>query len=63
MQSEQAGPPLVPPELEGKRQRLYELLRESGRILVAYSGGVDSAYLAFAAHEAVGKKMLAVIAD
>jgi uncharacterized protein len=49
--------------LEGKRQRLYELLRESGRILVAYSGGVDSAYLAFAAHEAVGEKMLAVIAD
>jgi len=63
MQSEQAGPPLVPPELEAKRQRLYELLRESGRILVAYPGGVDSAYLAFAAHEAVGKKMLAVIAD
>jgi len=63
MQSEQSGPPLVPPELEAKRQRLYELLRESGRILVAYSGGVDSAYLAFAAHEAVGEKMLAVIAD
>jgi pyridinium-3,5-biscarboxylic acid mononucleotide sulfurtransferase len=63
MQSEQAAPPLVPPELEAKRQRLYELLRRSGRVLVAYSGGVDSAYLAYAAHDAIGEQMLAVIAD
>jgi pyridinium-3,5-biscarboxylic acid mononucleotide sulfurtransferase len=63
MQSEQAAPPLVPPELEAKRQRLYELLRQSGRVLVAYSGGVDSAYLAYAAHDAIGEQMLAVIAD
>lgn len=39
-----------------------ELLR-LGRLLVAYSGGVDSAYLAWAAHRALGDKMLAVIAD
>lgn len=32
-------------------------------MLVAYSGGVDSAYLAFAAHQALGGGMLAVIAD
>jgi pyridinium-3,5-biscarboxylic acid mononucleotide sulfurtransferase len=63
MQSEHAAPPLVPPEFEAKRQRLYELLRQSGRVLVAYSGGVDSAYLAYAAHEAIGEQMLAVIAD
>lgn len=38
-------------------------LRGLGRLLVAYSGGVDSAYLAWAAHRVLGANMLAVIAD
>ena len=38
-------------------------LRRTGRLLVAYSGGVDSAYLAWAAHRALGHNMLAIIAD
>jgi len=49
--------------LDAKRQMLEESLRTSGRILVAYSGGVDSAYLAWAAHEQLGSNMLAIIAD
>ncbi len=51
------------PELEQKRDALYERLRSLRGVLVAYSGGVDSAYLAFAAHEVLGNDMLAVLAD
>ncbi len=49
--------------LQEKRDLLFQQLNAAGRLLVAYSGGVDSAYLAWAAHEALGDKMLAVIAD
>lgn len=51
------------PELQQKQRRLEDRVRAAGRLLVAYSGGVDSAYLAFAAHEALGDRMLALIAD
>jgi pyridinium-3,5-biscarboxylic acid mononucleotide sulfurtransferase len=50
-------------QLAAKQQRLHEILSQLGRTLVAYSGGVDSAYLAWAAHQALGTDMLAVIAD
>jgi len=46
-----------------KQRRLEKILSALGRTLVAYSGGVDSAYLAWAAHQALGGDMLAVIAD
>ncbi len=48
-------------------QRAYEAMvaamRARGRILVAYSGGVDSGLVARVAHDAVGGDALAVIAD
>jgi uncharacterized protein len=49
--------------LEQKRVALLERLRAAGKLLIAYSGGVDSAYLAYAAHQSLGSGMLAVIAD
>jgi len=46
-----------------KAMQLEAELRRLGRLLVAYSGGVDSAYLAWIAHRVLGDQMLAVIAD
>jgi uncharacterized protein len=49
--------------ISAKESQLRASLRQLGRVLVAYSGGIDSAYLAWAAHEVLGNEMLAVIAD
>jgi uncharacterized protein len=49
--------------LSAKRVLLNERLGSLGRLLVAYSGGVDSAFLAYAAHKALGSDMRALIAD
>jgi uncharacterized protein len=56
-------PDLVPTAISPKQAALNGRLRSLGRVLVAYSGGVDSAFLAWAAHQALGSEMLAVIAD
>ena len=55
--------PLPPTGVDAKRTALDLGLRALGRTLVAYSGGVDSAFLAWAAHQVLGDGMLAVIAD
>src|SRR5688500_4372459 len=46
-----------------KLDQLRELLRSYGSCLVAYSGGVDSVFLAHVAHQVLGKGALAAIAD
>ncbi|MDQ2832475.1 MAG: ATP-dependent sacrificial sulfur transferase LarE [Acidobacteriota bacterium] len=50
-------------DLSAKSAKLQSTLEQLGSVLVAYSGGTDSAYLAYAAHQALGERMLAVIAD
>jgi uncharacterized protein len=46
-----------------KLEHLQGLLRSYGSCLVAYSGGVDSVFLAFVAREVLGDKCLAALAD
>lgn len=46
-----------------KLRALEDRLRSLRSVMVAYSGGVDSAYLAATAHRVLGGKMLAVLAD
>jgi uncharacterized protein len=49
--------------LDAKQQKLFAILAGMRRVIVAYSGGTDSAYLAWAAHQVLGSGALAVTAD
>jgi len=52
----------LPPALLSQQDVLLERLASAGRLLVAFSGGVDSSYLAWAAARALGDDALAVTA-
>lgn len=50
-------------QLDAKEQELFRVLGDLGSVIVAYSGGTDSAYLAWAAHRVLGGEAIAVTAD
>lgn len=58
-----AAPALHEPDLRAKEQKLFALLKDMGKVIVAYSGGTDSAYLAWAAVRALGENAVAITAD
>jgi len=49
--------------LLAKQEHLFEILAGLKQVIVAYSGGTDSAYLAWAAHQALGGRAVAITAD
>jgi uncharacterized protein len=56
-------PNLDPVTLREKEDKLFRILGSMGRVIVAYSGGTDSAYLAWAAHRMLGANALMITAD
>ena len=58
-----AAPKLDLRILKAKQEKLFSILKPMRRVIVAYSGGADSAYLAWAAHRVLGDDAFAITAD
>jgi len=51
---------VIEPETQAKLARLHTILDELGSVVVAYSGGVDSSYLLYTAHERLGHRAVSL---
>src|ERR1700675_4251156 len=58
-----SAPRLDPVALGEKQEKLFSILASMQRVIVAYSGGTDSAYLAWAAGQVLGANAIAITAD
>jgi uncharacterized protein len=54
--------PSLSNDVQVKYEKLREILKEMGRVVIAFSGGVDSSLLLRTAHDVLGENVLAVIA-
>ena len=59
----EGGAASVSPEAERKEQALRALVRAAGSVLVAFSGGVDSTYVAYVAARELGERALCVTGE
>lgn len=53
---------MIPAETQKKYEKLQAILQELGSVVIGFSGGVDSTFLTYAAHQVLGDKVLAVTA-
>jgi uncharacterized protein len=63
MQSAATQTTPLTPELAAKYRRLQDILRAMGRVVIGYSGGVDSTLVLKVAHDVLGENAVAVTGD
>ncbi len=53
---------MIEPEMKERYEKLRAILKEMGSVVIGFSGGVDSTFLSYTAHDVLGDQALAVTA-